>query len=433
MKPKQNWIERVVEFVRYEIWRKTDYNQSKKKSWVFKILKTILLSIQGFMEHKVLMRADALAYAFLFAIVPIVSLMLAITKGFGFEAVLEENLSEIPILKGTNLVPTLMEMVERYLDTAQGGVFIGVGLIVLLWSIYLFFHYLETSFNEIWSVRKSRNIIRQISSYVIIVVAIPTLIVCTSGVSVFINSTLPETDFFVAMAPVKEFLLRLSPFVVAWLFFSWMYWAIPNTKVGAAAAFVPGVLIGTLFQVLQMISVWLIAFLGRYSIVYGTFAAIPLILLWLEWISVLIFYGAEMSYAIQHNNYYDYHTDLESMSRRYKDYITIYIVRLIVRGFEEGKQPLTAQEIADENRMPIRLVNNLTSRLVEAGVLRETLLEDDEECGFVPAIDIHKMTVGYVIQAIEKQGIEEFLDKPTKEMKALWTEWKEGIDPNERV
>ncbi len=422
---QKSFIQRVVHFLRYGVWRKTGQNLTKGKSLGYKIIKTILLSIQGFREDKVLVRADALAYALLFAIVPIVALMFAISRGFGFEGVLQERLLTLPILQQINIVPTLMEFVERYLETAQGGVFIGVGLIMLLWSVYYFFNSVETSFNEIWSVHKSRNIGRQITTYIIIVLAIPMLIICSYGISIFVNSNLPETPFFASMAPLKEFFIRLSPFLIAWLFFSWIYWAIPNTKVGATAALVPGILIGTLFQVLQMISVWIIAFLGRYSIVYGAFAAIPLILFWLEWVSVLTFFGAEISYAIQNNEYYDYQTDMENMSRRYKDYLTLYIVYLIVRNFYKGDTPFTAHDIAEHNHLPIRLVNNLTERLLETNILREIYVEGKEDKAFMPAIDINQLTVAKVFAAVDKQGNELFIQNPTKEMKRFWTRWEE--------
>ncbi len=384
-----------------------------------------MLSIRGFQEDKVLVRADALAYAILFSIVPIIALMFAISKGFGFEEVLQEKLVSIPILQQINIVPTLMEFVQRYLDTAQGGVFIGVGLIMLLWSVYYFFNSIETSFNEIWSVHKSRNLLRQISTYVIIVVAIPVLIICSYGISIFVNSNLPDTAFFATMAPVKEFFMRLAPFLIAWLFFSWIYWAIPNTKVGWAASLIPGILIGTLFQVLQMLSVWIIAFLGRYSIVYGAFAAVPLLLLWLEWVSVLIFYGAEISYAIQNNEYYDYEADMEQMSRRYKDYLTLYVVYLIVRNFQQGEKPLSAHNIAQAHHLPISMVNKFVGRLVETEILREVYVEGNEDKTFVPAIDINQLTIEKVFQAIEQQGSELFIEHPTKDMKIFWKRWLE--------
>ncbi len=420
-----NFFTRALHFIRYDIWRPTAREITKSRWFGRVTLKTIILSVQGYQEDKINDKADALTYSMLFAIVPIIAIIFAIAKGFGFGNVIEEKLQNVTFLQELDLVPTIMEMVQRYLDTAQGGVFVGVGILVLLWAVYSFFNSIESSFNDIWSVKKSRNILRQFTTYIVIVLMIPVLIICTSGISVFVNSSIPDLPFFATMAPVKEHLIKVFPFVVCWIIFSVLYWAIPNTKVGFWAAIVPGVLIGTCFQLLQMLSVYLIAFLGRTSIVYGTFAAIPLLLTWLRYSCLMIFVGAELSYAIQNNEYYDYQTDMENMSRRYKDYLTLYIVYVIVKNFENNEQPLSAHDIAQRNHLPIRLVNNLTGRLLETQILREIYVEGKEDKTFMPAMDIHQLTVAKVFTSIDKQGSELFLQSPTKEMQVFWERWNE--------
>ncbi len=419
-----NFFTRALHFLRYDLWRPSARENTKYR-FGRNTLKTIILSVQGYQEDKINDKADALTYSMLFAIVPIIAIIFAIAKGFGFGNVIEEKLQNVTFLQELNLVPTIMEMVERYLETAQGGVFVGVGILVLLWAVYSFFNSIESSFNDIWSVKKSRNILRQFTTYIVIVLMIPVLLVCTSGVSVFVNTSVADLPFFATMAPVREFLLKLFPFIVCWIIFSVLYWAIPNTKVGFWAAVVPGVLIGTCFQLLQMLSVYLIAFLSRTSIVYGTFAAIPLLLTWLRYSCLMIFVGAELSYAIQNNEYYDYQTDMENMSRRYKDYLTLYIVYVIVKNFENNEQPLSAHDIAQHNHLPIRLVNNLTGRLLETQILREIYVEGKEDKTFMPAMDIHQLTVAKVFTSIDKQGSELFLQSPTQEMQVFWERWNE--------
>ncbi len=420
-----NFFTRALHFIRYDLWRPTVHENGKPHSFGRITLKTIILSVQGYQEDKINDKADALTYSMLFAIVPIIAIIFAIAKGFGFGNVIEEKLQNVTFLQELDLVPTIMGMVERYLETAQSGVFVGVGILVLLWAVYSFFNSIESSFNDIWSVKKSRNVLRQFTTYIVIVLMIPVLIVCTSGISVFVNSSIPDLPLFATMAPIKEYLLKIFPFVVCWIIFSTLYWAIPNTKVGFWAAVVPGVLIGTCFQLLQMLSVYLIAFLGRTSIVYGTFAAIPLLLTWLRYSCLMIFVGAELSYAIQNNEYYDYQTDMENMSRRYKDYLTLYIVYVIVKNFEHNEEPLSAHDIAQRNHLPIRLVNNLTGRLLETKILREIYVEGKEDKTFMPAMDIHQLTVAKVFISIDKQGSELFLQNPTKEMQIFWERWNE--------
>ena len=193
------------------------------------------------------------------------------------------------------------------------------------------------------------------------------------------------------------------------------------------SALIPGILMGTLFQLLQMLSVYLIAMLGRTSIVYGAFATIPILMVLLQYTSLLILIGAEMSYAIQNNEEFEYEHDLSQMSRRYKDFITLYLLSIIIKRFEADEAPLTAHQLAIRDHLPIRLVNQLLSRLVETGVLREVFVEDEEDRTYQPALDTHKISVGMVIERIESQGTELFLQQPSQEMETFWESYLEML------
>lgn len=376
------------------------------------VIRTIVLVARGFGSKNLNDQAKALTYSLIFAIVPILAMVVAIAKGFGVVDIIEKQLNA-SFLGETNMVPTIMAMVERYLETAQGGVFIGIGLLILLWAVYAFFQSVETAFNRIWNVKKSRSIFRQVTTYIAILVLIPVLIVCSAGITIFVNTTVGEIEG-----------VGLIQFIIIWLLFTLMYIAVPNTKVRFMSALIPGIIMGTLFQLLQMMSVYLIAFLSRTSIVYGAFATIPILMIWLQYTSLLILIGAEMSYAIQNNEEFEYEQDLNQMSRRYKDFIMLYLLSVVIRRFKADEAPLTAHELAIRDHLPIRIVNQLLSRMVETGLLREVYVEDEEEKTYQPALDTHKMTVGMVLRRIDAQGTEEFLQKPSPEMEAYWKRYQ---------
>ncbi len=403
----------IVRFIRDDMWRMTTTElDSPAKRIGYGVIRTIVLVARGFGSKNLNDTAKSLTYSLIFAIVPILAMVMAVAKGFGVVSFIEDALNK-SFLGETNLVPTIMAMVERYLDTAQGGVFIGIGLLILLWAVYAFFQSVETAFNRIWNVKKSRSIIRQVTTYIAILVLIPVLIVCSAGITIFVQTTVGEIGGVGALQ-----------FVVIWLLFTLMYIAVPNTKVRFISALIPGILMGTLFQLLQMMSVYLIAFLSRTSIVYGAFATIPILMTWLQYTSLLILIGAEMSYAIQNNEEFEYEKDLNQMSRRYKDFIMLYLLSVIIKRFEADEAPLTAHELAIRDHLPIRAVNQLLSRMVETGLLREVYVEDEEEKTYQPALDTHKMTVGMVLKRIEAQGSEQFLQKPSPEMEKYWKRYQ---------
>ncbi len=384
---------KIVRFIRYDMWRRTTTEMDKwYKRLGYQIIRTIVLVVRGFGSKNLNDTAKALTFSLIFAIVPILAMIVAIAKGFGVVDVIETQLNK-SFLGETNLVPTIMAMVERYLETAQGGLFIGIGILILLWAVYAFFQSVETAFNRIWNVQKSRSIIRQATTYIAIVVLIPVLIICSAGITIVIHSMVGQLGG-----------VKLLQFVIIWLLFTLMYIAVPNTKVRFMSALIPGVLMGTLFQLLQMLSVYLIAFLSRTSIVYGAFATIPILMTWLQYTSLLILIGAQMSYAIQNNEEYEYEQDLNVMSRRYKDFIMFYLLSIIIARFEADEAPLTAHELAVRDRLPIRLVNSLLGRLVETGVLREVYAEGKEEKTYQPGLDTHKISVGLVLDRIEARA-----------------------------
>ncbi|MBR1877370.1 MAG: YihY/virulence factor BrkB family protein [Paludibacteraceae bacterium] len=414
----------IIQFIRHDMWRMTatDFNGTFQKIG-YSAIRTIVLVVRGFSNKDLNDKAKSLTFSLIFAIVPILAMILAVAQGFGVADVIEAQLNR-SFLGETGMVPEIMEMVQRYLETAQGGVFIGIGLLILLWAIYSFFESVETAFNKIWNVQRSRSILRQLTTYIAIVVLIPVLIVCSAGINIFVHSTVESLPHVVAFHRlINEGRFQFLQFFMCWLFFTWMYIAIPNTKVRVLPAVIPGVLMGTLFQLLQMFSVYLIAMLSRTSIVYGAFATLPILMTMLQYTSLLILIGAVMSYAIQNNEEYEYEEDLNKMSRRYKDFIMLFLLSMIIRRFEADEAPLTAHELAVLNKLPIRLVNQLLSRLEETGIVREVYVEGKEDKTFQPALDTHKISVGMVIGRIDQQGTEEFLKDPTDEMRQFWTKY----------
>jgi membrane protein len=410
-------IQRIQEFIQYELWRHPHTAiQDPKKRLLYRVLQTILIVARGF-KNKINIRANSLSFTLLFAFIPMTALVFAIARGFGFEEIIEEQLS-VSFLKETNVIPAIMEIVNRYLETVQDGIFLGIGLIVLLWSVYAFFNMLELSFNSTWNVKQTRSIGRRLTNYIMTLLLVPMLIVLTSGISILINST-------TLLAPI---LLRIIPWLAASAVFTWMYIAVPNTKVKLKAAIIPGVFLGILFMVVQKLGVYLVVLFTRMSIVYGAFSAIPLVLIWLHVTCWLLLIGAELSFAIQNNEMFAYERDIDNMSRRYKDFVMLYLLAIIIKRFEKGEKPQTAQEMALQNQLPTKLVTLVLSRLEENNIILP--VQTLEDIAFVPAMDTQKITVDMVIGKIYNKGTEGFLRQTTEEMQKFWQNYLNMIAAN---
>ena len=423
-------LQQIREFVQYDLWRQSHMEiHAPKKRWLYRFLQTIILVARGFKDQVLVVRANSLSFALLFAFIPMMALIYAIARGFGFEEIVKSTISS-SFLAEANVATVLLEWIERYLETARDGLFLGIGLIVLIWAVYAFFNMLENSFNSIWNVKQSRSFARRMTNYVMTLLLVPVLVVVTSGISIFLNSTEVLASVLDGIVPIRKFMLRFLPFVATTGVFTWIFIAIPNTKVKFSSAIIPGILMGLLYQVVQALSMYLVVLFTRMSFVYGAFSAIPLVLIWLNVTCWLLLIGAELAFAIQNNDMFAYEKDLKAMSRRYKDYVMLYLLSVIIRRFEAGESPQTAQEMAADNQLPIRLVQQLLSRLEETAIVRRVYIEDEEEHAFIPALDTKSITVEMVIGRISAQGTEEFLQHTPAEMQAFWQRYQQMIDAN---
>ena len=413
-------LQRIREFIQYDLWRQPHIaiHTPKKRIW-YRVLQTVIIVARGFKDKALNVRANSLSFTLLFAFIPMTALVFAIGRGFGFEETIREQLA-ISFLVEANVIPTIMELVERYLETARDGLFLGIGLIILLWSVYAFFNNLEQSFNTIWNVKQTRSFGRRLTNYIMVLLLVPILMVLTSGISIVLNSSTIFTPD----------VLRWLPWLVASAVFTWILIAIPNTKVTMGSAIIPGIFVGILFQVFQRLGVYLVVLFTRMSVVWGAFSAIPLVLIWLHITCWLLLIGAELAFAIQNNEMFAYERDINNMSRRYKDYVMLYLLSTIIKRFENGEAPETMQEMATNNQLPTRLVGQLLSRLEETGIVHRVQTEQETDSAFVPALDTKQITVEMVIGRISAQGTEEFLQHTPQEMQAFWQRYQQMIDAN---
>lgn len=411
------FIVHLYQFLRYEIWQISDYELPAFRRRFYRFIKTIILAIRGFVVDNMYIRASALVYSILFAIIPLFALVVAIAKGFGFDKVIEDSL-EGTLVGQAQVIPTILDFVSRYLKAAQGGIFIGVGLIILLTSVMSLFRQIEKAFNTVWQVKKQRPFNRQLSTYLSSVLIIPFLIIFSSGLSIFFNSKISHSYIYDVLTPVLRFGIKFTPYVVNFVVFSVLYLVIPNTRVKISNAVIAGLVAGTLFQLFQLLYIHGQNFLSRYNVVYGGFAAIPLLFIWLQISCLIVLFGAEISYASQNVQNFEYEFDTNHISTRYKNFLILFITYIIVKQFETQQQALTADEIAHRYRLPLRIVNQLISKLVEVSLIVEVVT--GKKITYVPAFDIHQLTVNILFNKLDNNGSELFLSNKNELLDSFW-------------
>jgi len=423
-----SFYSRTLNFIQFEIWRITEHELSRKRRIFYRFIKTLVLAVRGFIDEDLNLKASALTYSILFAMIPTFAMIIAIAKGFGIEKLIRSSL-EGTFFGQEDLIPQVMGFVERYLETTQGGLFIGIGLAVLFYSVMNFFMQVERAFNGIWKVNKSRSLIRQFSTYFSSILIIPILIVLSSGLSIFINTAIAQSFLYDVLSPVLRFGFKFAPYVIIWIVFTVLYLIIPNTKVRFTNALIAGIVAGTAFQLFQFLYIHGQVYLSRYNVVYGSFAAIPLLLLWLQISFLIVLLGAEISYASQNIGEFEFELDVKNMSTRYKNFLTLFITYIVIKQFENQKPPLSSSEISVDYKLPIRIVNQVLTKLVDVSVFIEVYNEDSKEKTFQPAIDINQITVNLLFNKLDSHGSELFL---TNKNELLDSFWQKTLDIKQR-
>ena len=431
-------LARTIRFVTYDIWRITENEVSGLKEIYINIIKTVILAVRGFQSENLQTKASALTYSTLLSIVPLLAVLLGIAKGFGFQGTVRQELFDY--FPGHEMeLNKAFEFVESYLAQAQGGVIIGVGLILLFYTVINLISSVEDTFNDIWQIQKSRPWYRKISDYLALFLVLPVLMTASSGLSIFMstlqNSFLGQYLFF---TPLMELFLHIAPYIITTLAFTGLYVSLPNTKVRFVNGLVAGFIAGCAFQLFQFIYISGQIWVSKYNAIYGSFAALPLLLLWLQLSWLICLFGAELSYASQNVKKFSFERDSKSISRRYKDFLTLLIASLIIKRFVKGEKPYTADELSDAYRIPIRITTQILYLLTELNIIIEVNYGNDDRVAYYqPAIDVNKITVSYLLTRMDEYGSENFkIDTSklfSKEWKALLKTREDMIKANDNI
>ena len=402
------WALNKIKSASDAIWHTPLSELSRRKSILFKQLRIIVLAARGFSDHKVQLRASALTFYSLISVVPVLAIAFAIAKGFGLdqnlELALNKNLQSYP-----QVLDWLLKNARHALEATNGGYIAGIGIIILIWSVMSLLNEIESSFNHIWQIRSCRTWYRKLTDWLTIMLIAPVFIILKSSVNLFIvtslekfMSTAPIHDFF---KPFVVFLIHFTPYFLSWFALTLLFIIMPNTKVKFRSALVAGLVAGTFLQLLQWFYIDLQFTISKLNLIYGSFAAIPLFVIWLQssWIMVLI--GAEISFANQNVSRYEYESEALNISNYQKRVLTIMIMHMIIKNFAKGVPPVGAEEISSKLKIPVRLVRDIVQDLSAAGLISMLLTNDNKERLYQPAMDINSLTISFVLSRLDKKGV----------------------------
>lgn len=414
--------QRVVNYLDVEIWNVKLEELPRFKAMGINALRILVLTVRYFTRDKCSYRASALTFYTLLTIVPVLAMAFGVAKGFGMESVLEERIRE-GFAGQEDVMNRILELVTNVLSGTREELIAGIGVIVLLWSVLRILSNIEDTMNVIWQARKPRTIVRKIVDYSALLIIAPILVVISSGLTVFITSIVREYTDGSMFGSFIGFPLKILPYAIIWILMTFLYIVMPNTKVDIKAAFIGGVVAGTAYQLTQWAYITFQIGASNASTLYGSFAALPLFLIWLQLSWIIVLAGAELSYSIQNVNDYEQKEEVAKISAYYRKILMLSIVHLIIKRFDDEQKPFTAEEIAEETQIPKKLLRELLDELVECRIISITRI-DDKIIGYQPARNINKLTIHRIIELMEKEGVNKLAVKETNAL----TKIKESID-----
>ncbi|MDE7412715.1 MAG: YihY/virulence factor BrkB family protein [Muribaculaceae bacterium] len=373
-----------------------------RKTFKVRFIKTMNLSVNSFLDRGLQIRSMALTYYTVLSLVPALALLVAIARGFGLNDTMQGELYSMFPSQG-KAITTALKFVDSYLNEATSGVFVGVGIVMLLWTIISLLAYIEDAFNSIWDVKEGRTLYQKLTDYVAICLIIPILMLCSSGVSIFMSTTIQEKLNLPFLTAGVNMVLELAPLVLAWLAFTFSYYFIPTTKVNFKYAMFAGAFSAIAFQVLQLLFVNGQIYVSKYNAIYGSFAFLPLMLVWLQFSWMILLAGCVLTYSLQNVFTFNFLGDVNQVSYRSWHSMGLITMCVIVQRFIKEKTPLSNQEIASKYNLPVRVVNRVAEKLLQAKLIYIVKL-NESDTGLSPALEVSDLTLGRFYRDFDSAG-----------------------------
>jgi membrane protein len=418
------FLKKIIEFFKTDIWKQDETNFSGLKKKVYHSLRVLVLSAKGFKEDECGSKSSALTFFSLLSFVPVMAMLFAIAGGFGLDSLLEELI--ISKTKGNaEAISYMLTFAHSMIAKMKSGFVAGIGVLVLFWTVIKVLNTIEKTLNSIWGINKSRPLPRKFSDYMSIMLIAPIFVILSGSLTMILTSKVQDTlesyRFIQIIGPVLTFMLEMIPYILIWTAFSLLYIIMPNTRVKPKNGIIAGIIAGTAYQLLQMIYLHFQLSLSTYDEIYGNFAVLPLLMIWLQISWFIILFGAELAHSLQ--TVFKYHYEIESHNLSWYDrkVLSILILHFIIKNFEKGEKPKGAIEIAEHFKIPLKLTQQFIQHQADTGLLSEVHNTEGEEFLYQPAKDIHKLDLYSTLLAIEQKGfkdidiVETHIDESIKE------------------
>ena len=303
--------------------------------------------------------------------------------------------------------------IHDFIQNTRSGVLGVTGVLVLVLVGIRMLGSIESTFNDIWGVTQGRNWLSRIQIYCTALVLGPLLL--TGAAALAGGSHFQATHELIANMPlVGSFLLPLLTVLVLWLAFAFFYQLVPNTKVNFSAALIGGMVAGTLWHLNNVFGYLFASRMVTNKAIYGGLFIVPVFMagLYLTWLILL--FGAQVAYAFQNRKLYLQEKIAENVNQRGREFVALRLMTCLGQRFQHGLPPATIQDMSAELAIPSRLAQQVLQTLIAAHLVAET---HGAETGYAPARPLENINAHHLLQAMRAANGQELVtrDEPIRE------------------
>jgi membrane protein len=369
------------------------------------VLRVLTLAVRESVKDDCGLRAASLTFYTLLSVVPILGVAFGIAKGFGLEKLLEEQL-RAQMAGQEQALERILGFARNMLDDARGGLIAGLGVALMIWAAVKILGQIEAALNAMWDHRPPRPWGRRFGDYLAVLLIAPVLMLSASGATVFIRTGLDEVagrlGLLDTVGPLVVHLLKLTPVLLAWALFTLLYAVMPNARVRLLPALAGGAVGGVLYHLVQWAYIAFQVGAAKQNAIYGSFAALPLFLAWVQTSWMIFLFGAQIAYATQHAALWSCCMRGPGAGRERRQLAGLHAAWLVAERFARGESPMTAAGLARAAEVPLAVVAENLERLTQAGLLARAVLPDGE--AYLPAVDPARLTLQRVWDALQENA-----------------------------
>ncbi len=345
-------------------------------------------------------QAATLTFYTLFALVPFLGLMFGLAQSFGFESTLNAVMKEL-LVGQEQVYENLLVFTQNLLAQTKEAIIAGVGFIVLMWSVFKVIRVLDHIFNKIWAVQFQKNPLFRVHQFAALMLLLPLLLIILSGAMIYsldlVSSVLPNQLNLGSIDALPSQTKLISIFLFT-LLMGFSYWGIPVVQVPLVSALTAGFFASLLFHLLQYGYISFQQEINEFGVVYGSFASVPLFMLWIYMSWTIYLLGAQLTYVIESRITRSWEFKIEKMPHHLQQALLLEIMHVVIDKFSKGEPALSAKDISEHLSVSLAVIRYMVDKLLLTKLLIQAQSSSSARLtSYIPSKSVVLLTDTYII------------------------------------